>query len=463
MQLSLHALSSQLDRLVASRPRAWLEQQLAELQQLLRPADRTEGEGGAGHGSDDALDGLAAELALQGASAEALARLRRLVRARADYAELRSSLAATEARRREAAEAAGRLEGVIEGNRRQAEALAAEYEAQLAALQARHAAEAEQLQSALSSLQLEVQQLQTSRDKCVRLAAASQRLGATAVVHLAAAVPALQQRQELEGERRRRAADQWAAREAAEAAAAELAALRRRHGANLRSWLALKGWVALKMTDVAERAGRLAAEHRAQAASARATVQDLQAQLGAARAQLAAQVRAAVEARGAVSELTELLAGKDADILELEGRLGGAEAALESQRQQAGALAAALTATEESLAAARADSEQLSTALRNAQVATAAAEGRAAELLSANQLLDTQVKQFTDMTADLARIQETYVAPHQARVAALEAQVEHERAVAAAAAAERANELAAMSEDLAEARRWAVGVWERST
>lgn len=54
---------------------------------------------------------------------------------------------------------------------------------------------AEQLQSALSSLQLEVQQLQTSRDKCVRLAAASQRLGATAVVHLAAAVPALQQRQ----------------------------------------------------------------------------------------------------------------------------------------------------------------------------------------------------------------------------------------------------------------------------
>lgn len=138
MQLSLHALSSQLDRLVASRPRAWLEQQLAELQQLLRPAvgrgrlalgpaqsawtglqagaeaggsgepsglhtaggqgqgpdgpvravqDRTEGEGGAGHGSDDALDGLAAELALQGASAEALARLRRLVRARADYAE----------------------------------------------------------------------------------------------------------------------------------------------------------------------------------------------------------------------------------------------------------------------------------------------------------------------------------------------------------------------------------------
>lgn len=69
-----------------------------------------------------------------------------------------------------------------------------------------------------------------------------------------------------------------------------------------------------------------AAEHRAQAASARATVQDLQAQLGAARAQLAAQVRAAVEARGAVSELTELLAGKDADILELEGRLGGAEA-----------------------------------------------------------------------------------------------------------------------------------------
>lgn len=55
------------------------------------------------------------------------------------------------------------------------------------------------------------------------------------------------------------------------------------------------------------------------------------------------------------------------------------------------------------------------------------------------------------------------MAPHQARVAALEAQVEHERAVAAAAAAERANELAAMSEDLAEARRWAVGVWERST
>ncbi len=47
------------------------------------------------------------------------------------------------------------------------------------------------------------------------------------------------------------------------------------------------------------------------------------------------------------------------------------------------------------------------------------------------------------------------MAPHQARVAALEAQVEQERAAAAMAAADRAAELVAVAEDLAEARRWA--------